>query len=297
MASRIIHMFKKLLLIPNADDPNQPAVRRALQCMNPATEIEVFDSVYEPMLEGYLGNKEIYEPLRSRVLRERLERAQTLARVFADAGYEASAHALWDHPLDRAIADEVRSKHADLVVTAPMQSHVGGLSHSDWQLVLTCPAPVLIVKSDGAAKYRRIVAAVDPFHTHAKPADLDTAILRHAKTLQELTGAALTVVHCFTPISYFGADLTELPDPRRDGREQALDDLLRGAGIDTAAARLVAGEPHAVLHGMVERGEADLIVMGALARGRLAQLVVGNTAERVLHRSVADVLVVKAPVV
>ncbi|HLF11842.1 MAG TPA: universal stress protein, partial [Gammaproteobacteria bacterium] len=221
---------------------------------------------------------------------------QALAKVFADAGSKASANAVWDHPLDRVIAREVRSQHADLVVTAPMQSHIGGLSHSDWQLVLTCPAPVLIVKSDGTPKYRNIVAAVDPFHAHAKPADLDAAILGHAKTLQTLTGAQLIVLHCFLPMSYFGTDLGHLAavDPRHeDVRRRAMDDLLRDAGIAPAAARIVAGATDAVLHGMIERGEADLLVMGALARGRLKELIAGSTAERVLHRSRADIVVVK----
>lgn len=291
-------MFKKILVIPNADDPHQPVVSRALLCADSATDVEVFDAVYEPLLEGYLGNKEIYARLRSRVLRERLDRVQALAKVFTDAGHRASATALWDHPLDRVIAREATSKHVDLVVTAPMQSHIGGLSHGDWQLVLTCPAPVLLVKSDGAPKYRHIVAAVDPFHAHAKPADLDALILSYAKRLQELTGARLTVLHCFTPMGYFGADLGEssIPsDTESQDRQHALHDLLRAAGVDVTAARLVAGAPHAVLGEMIDRGEADLIVMGALARGRLAHLLVGSTAERVLHRSSADVFVVNPP--
>jgi nucleotide-binding universal stress UspA family protein len=38
--------------------------------------------------------------------------------------------------------------------------------------------------------------------------------------------------------------------------------------------------------------------MGALARGRLKELVIGSTAERVLHRAHGDVLIVKpAPAV
>jgi universal stress protein E len=62
--------------------------------------------------------------------------------------------------------------------------------------------------------------------------------------------------------------------------------------IPAEAARLVAGAPHTVLADLQQRGEADLIVMGALARGRFAELVVGNTAERVLHHGTGDVLIV-----
>ena len=82
-------------------------------------------------------------------------------------------------------------------------------------------------------------------------------------------------------------------DPRLvDARLEAVRALCAEAGIPVDAARLVAGAPHNVLGEMQGRGEADLIVMGALARGRLTELVVGNTAERVLHYGNGDVLVV-----
>ena len=61
------------------------------------------------------------------------------------------------------------------------------------------------------------------------------------------------------------------------------------------AAKLLSGPPHTVLTDMQKRGEADLVVMGAIARGRIAELVLGNTAERVLHYGTGDVLVVTPP--
>jgi universal stress protein E len=290
-------MLERILVIPNAEDPSQPAMRRAAQCAAATTEIEVFDVVYEPLLEGYLGNREIYEPLRARVLRERLERAQKLAKTFADSGLRSSANAVWSHPLDRVVAEEVRARQVGLVVAAPLHGRAAGLSHSDWRLVLSCPVPVLLVKSDGVERYRNIVAAVDPFHSHAKPADLDTAILHAAKELRAQSGATLTVVHCFTPVAYFGADLSPPPPPAGadDHRLGALRELLRAADLPPGAGRLVAGAAHTVVHDMMERGEADLVVMGALARGRLKELLIGSTAERVLHGGRTDVLLVKPP--
>ncbi|RPI58640.1 MAG: universal stress protein, partial [Lysobacterales bacterium] len=146
--------------------------------------------------------------------------------------------------------------------------------------------------------YRSIVAAVDPFHTHAKPAALDREILRVAKELQRRTHATLTALHCYFPVEYFGADLTHIApgDPRLvDARLEAVHALCIEARIPAEAAQLVAGAPHNVLREMQQRGEADLIVMGALARGRLAELVLGNTAERVLHYGNGDVLVLTPP--
>jgi universal stress protein E len=298
-------MFNKVLVLADGDDPNQPALRRALQCVDDAGELDVFAAVYEPLLEGYLGNKQIYEPLRNRVVRERRERVAALARAAESWGVRASSNAVWAHPpLVGAVNDEIKARGVDLVVAAPADLHPAGhaaatgLSHSVWQLVTGCTAPMLVVKSDGQAKYRRIVAAVDPFHTHAKPAALDAEILRLALRIRDHGGAELTVLHCYTPIEYFGADLGPLPTQEAAltvAREEALHTLCREAGIPSTAAKLVAGVPHTVLQNLQRSGEADLIVMGGLARGRLAEFLLGSTAERVLHHGRGDVLVVKPP--
>jgi universal stress protein E len=156
----------------------------------------------------------------------------------------------------------------------------------------------LIVKSDGRTPYRHVVAAVDPFHAHAKPAALDRDILRVAKEVERRTRAKLAAVHCYFPVEYFGADLARIApsDPRLvDARLEAVRELCAEAGVPEDAARLIAGAPHAVLPDMQRRGEADLVVMGALARGRFAELVLGNTAERVLHHGSGDVLIVTPP--
>jgi nucleotide-binding universal stress UspA family protein len=116
--------------------------------------------------------------------------------------------------------------------------------------------------------------------------------------MQRRTRATLAAVHCYFPVEYFGADVPRMPpsDPRLvDARLEAVRALCVEAGVAPEAARLVAGVPHSVLKEMQQRGEADLTVMGALARGRFAELVLGNTAERVLHYGDGDVLVVSPP--
>jgi len=298
-------MFDKVLVLADGDDPNHPALRRALSLVADEGEIAILAVVYEPMLDAYLGNKEVHGPLRRRVLDERHARAAELARAVETEGVRASAKAIWAHPMHAAVASEVLAQGCDLVVSAPANLHGsgpearGGLTHSDWQVVVGCPAPLLVVSGDGRAQYRGIVAAVDPFHSHAKPENLDAEVLRYAKLVQAQTGASLAVVHCHAPIDYFGADLTYVPAHAPgaiDVRLAEVRALCSAAGVPAEAARLAPGAPHDVLHSLQARGEADLIVMGALARGRFAEFILGNTAERVLHGGRGDVLVVKAAV-
>jgi nucleotide-binding universal stress UspA family protein len=119
--------------------------------------------------------------------------------------------------------------------------------------------------------------------------------LRVAKEVQQRTRATLAAVHCYFSVEYFGAELARIApsDPRLvDARLETVRELCAEARIPEDVARLVGGAPDSVLTNMQQRGEADLVVMGALARGRFADVVLGNTAERVLHYGTGDVLIV-----
>lgn len=288
-------MFESIVVLPEGDDPAQPALARAALCAARGSRVVVLDVVHEPLLDGYAGNTAMYEPLRQRVLAERRKRADALADALAQRGVTAVGMSVWAARREDAVAEQARSGRVDLVVATPLGGGRGGLSSSDWRLLATSPAPVLMVKGSAVRQYRNIVAAVDPFHAHAKPAVLDQAILAAAARLQAQTSAALTVLHCYPPAGHPGASPGHMPkaapgDAIAAERHRALAGLLHDAGLPESAARVVPGAPDVTIQAMVDSGEADVIVMGALARGRIQEWLIGNTAERVLHRSAVDVL-------
>ena len=287
-------MFATILVLVRGGNL-QPALQRAELLAGRNTRLTLLDLVHEPMLDSYMGNTAIYEGLRKRVVAERAEAVQQLVAASRARGLDVDGKAVWDHPLDEAIAREARAQTADLVVIAPV-AESAGLTHNEWRLVSTCPAPVLVVKSPVQGTYRHIVAAVDPFHTHSKPGELDLAILSEAHDLQTRTRATLSAVHCFVPVENFGFDMTTpVDDAPVAARRATVEKLLRQAGLPAAAARVETGPTHEVIEKLHARGEADVVVMGVLARGRLKDWLIGSTAERVLQGAPIDVLAVKAP--
>jgi universal stress protein E len=292
-------MFERILVLPSSADPRQPALRRVTALAARGAHVEVFRRVYEPLLSGYMGRPEVYASLRDKVVAEQLQAAEALARTLSAAGLRASATAAWEPAYDQSVARKVASARVDLVVTEPIRGRARGFTQEDWRMLALCPAPVLVVKSDGNEPYRHLVAAVDPLHEHAKPAELDAEILRIAKGLKARTKAELRVVHCFTPVAELVRDAVErlpLEDAERalaNARNEALHSLVATAKLPQDSADLLPGKPAAVLEGLVDRGAADLVILGGLSRGRLKDFFIGSTAQRLLERSRADVLVVK----
>ena len=64
-------------------------------------------------------------------------------------------------------------------------------------------------------------------------------------------------------------------------------------GVPEENAHLVAGMTHEELPAIAEKLEADVVVMGAVARNRWKRLFIGATAERTLEQLPCDLLIVK----
>ena len=71
--------------------------------------------------------------------------------------------------------------------------------------------------------------------------------------------------------------------------------LMTKSDVATDHQHLLPGDPSTVLPALAEELDAALVVMGAVARSRLQQAIIGSTAERVLDQLPCDVLIVKPP--
>lgn len=295
--------FKKILFIPTSDNLDQPGGRALLTLAGPGSEIDVFEPVYNTDLQQHKRvDGERFELARDELVRTRVKRIGRLAEKLEDRGLKTSISAAWDHPVHEAIIRRALASKADLVITEPIEGRAGALSNGDWRLASKCPVPLLLVRRDGAGGYEKITAAVDPFHSHAKPAELDRSIIECAKEIQGLSRGEIQVVHCFAPITGFdpGPYTEQLPidDAEKSleaNRRDVLNKLVKDSGLQTDTANLFMGRPNEVLRTMVEAGGVDLLVMGALSRGRIRDFVLGNTAQHMLYHTGVDILLVKPP--
>ena len=178
-------MFGNILIVARGADADQPAVQRAVLCARPGARLVALDLVHEPMLDGYLGNTVIYEPLRARVVAERRVALEALAKTLCARGFDASGEAVWEYPLDEAVAKHARSERSDLVVLGPADAAVHGLTPSEWRLVTSCNAPVLVARGPATKAYRQDRGRRRSVSRALETRGLDLSIIDHARRLAE----------------------------------------------------------------------------------------------------------------
>ncbi len=302
--------ISRILVAADPTAEEQPALGRALGLARLLDAgVNVFACVYDQYISGeHFFDNHGLEKSRASMVNHTIEALGKMVRRLGGQNIEVDYSARWDHPLDEGIVRQVLATRADLLVKdthhhPPLARSI--FSNTDWNLIRTCPCPLMLVKPGTRYPYKRIAAAVDPMHEHDKPTELDRVILDVAGELAKRCEAQFHVVHAFLPVSaavcasavpgavIYPIDISE--EVIEQAHREALANLVETAGRKPDQIHMLAGRTNEVLQQLVAEQDIDLVVMGAVARNRLKRIFLGSTAERVLEHLDSDVLVVKAP--
>lgn len=284
-----------------------PGVTKAAQLARAlGAELVLFHAISAPLcLQGDLHLLDDGLPLMERRIRTAcLERLQKIERRLRHTGVKTACSVQWDYPVYEAIIREAVRLGADLIVA---ERHAGRhiaaslLQLTDWELLRLSPIPVLLVKRGGLYRRPLVLAAVDPDHSYAKPAQLDGEILRAATVVTRALRGTLHAVHAYMPLPLAAvADgaLTEeeLAQVRAQSvrlAAQKVERLVRPIGISEARRHLIPRHPTDAIEQVAAETRSPLIVMGAISRSGLKRLLIGNTAEKVLDHVNSDLLIIK----
>lgn len=300
--------FKNILLVYDRRVANETTITRATELArrNEArlTFVEVIEDLPSDLRLLVSGSSR--KSLEETFLEERAERLKRMAVSIDQAGVEVETKVLVGTPF-LEIAQEAMRNDRDLVILSAEGR--GGLKNllfgsTSMHLMRKCPTPVWVVKPSAERQhYKSILACVDPGAAESKDA-LNVRIMDLAKSLAELEGARLHVVHAWelagndlvTSKSELPAGaLDEIKQKNRELHAERLGGLLERFDLKNLdhEVHLVEGDPRAVISELAQSQSADLIVMGTVSRTGIPGLLIGNIAEEVLIQAECSVLTLK----
>ncbi len=284
-----------------------PAVNKAAQIAKGLkAQLTLFHDIATPVYAEALQGRGIdLKSWQREVQSSRREQLEKLAARVRKHGIDVDVAADWDYPPYEAIIRKAQRIGADLVVA---DTHRGGarrarwlLSYTDWELLRLCPMPLLLVKNPRLYHRPRVLAAIDPSHAFAKPANLDRQILRAGAQLVHALHGELHAVHVVLPSvpimpAMPDGPLIDLAAGREDLERSArrdLDRLVDGFDVKRSHCHLVTGRPDEVIPKIAKRDRSAIVALGAVSRSGLKRFFIGNTAEFVMDMLETDLLVVK----
>jgi universal stress protein E len=301
--------ISKILSVIDPTVEEQPGLHRAAWlAKNSGAELELLVCYYNEYLSGdRLFDSPSLEKARGEVIANQEKHLEELAQPIRKDGVVVTTTATWDHPLYEGIVRHAVSSGADIVVKDTHHHSAvtrALLTNTDWNLIRTCPTPLWLVKPRELADRPVIVAAIDPMHQHDKPAALDDLILQLSKLLGDKVSGDVHAFHSYDPRiavatatanAYIPVSLPfdEIEQQMHEDHEKRFNEITSFHGIDEDHSHLVAGLTHEELPAIADNLEADVVVMGAVARNRWKRLFIGATAERTLEHLPCDLLIIK----
>lgn len=234
---------------------------------------------------------------------------ESIAAPLRKQGLDVMTEVLAADPLHTALADRVKRTCAGLVIKDTHHHTVAQrtfLTNTDWELIRSCPVPLLLVKPTPWSPGHRIGAALDPGHMDDKPRLLDRSILEEASRFAQALGGQVHAIHTYIPAAMIAAATVGVPPLVIDVPAEALEEerklklkeltaLTSDYQLPAANVHLETGGVNEVLCRLVRQCEIDIMAMGAVSRRGLKRMLIGSTAEEVLEQLPCDMLVVKTP--
>ncbi len=271
-----------------------------------ALDLLLCDPDVGPLRAGWYLSNEAKE-IGAKIAAAQTEMIEEMADNVRDTEVAVTTGVLEERPVAEAILHEVNERRPRFLVKGTHYHSAAERAifvDTDWQLIRACPCPLYLVKPTDVRDSPLIVAAVDPTHSHDKPAALDQAIVDAAQNIATQTNGEVHLLHTYHRLAGVGSEATrtfkpiEIPIDQVDKRIKAehrekLDELAKANGIDAANVHQLPGRARELVPMFARTKGADIVVMGALARWGLKRAIIGSTAERVLDHLHCDVLIVR----
>jgi universal stress protein E len=300
-------MSRNILCVVEFDNYPEQVVDRAIWLAK-SRDCNLHLLISDPITD-LLGEAYVYllesQNIADSILESQNEAIDTLVAKAEAAGLRVEADRSTDRHVAEVIRREAAARQPRYVIKGThyhSPSERATLADADWGLIRDLDYPLWFVKPVAWNEPPVIVAAVDPVHAHDKPAHLDKRIVERAKFLAEQGGGKVVVLHTYQTIEEIGSKAMWAFKPKKlpieelnrkifREHDRALKILGETLGLPSDSLHLVAGRAHEVIPAFAREQGASLVIMGALARSKLKQRIIGSTAARALDHIPCDVLV------
>jgi len=313
--------FKDILCVLEPEEEYHPVLERAITLAetNQAT-LTIVTVVPHITVDFNLFKDDFDVDLQTAMKDEKKTKLDSLVNSFSHK-IKIETKTLSGVPFLEIIYEILRNGH-DLVIKMPeitdWLDHLFG--SNDMHLLRKCPCPVWLIKPDSPKSYQNILAAVDldsdddtELTTESQKV-LNHQILQMASSLAVNDLSQLHVAHIWDApaeslmhspfIKTSKAEIDDYVKKVKHQQEEKLNTFLHDA-VDSQVGdmldylkpniHLIRGLASQSIPKLAKEIEADIIVMGTVARTGIQGFIMGNTAETILNQINCSVLAIKPP--
>lgn len=291
---------ENFLVVLDPFSEQQPALDRAIQSaqLTSGRLQLLLTAWYDDEQEGSTDKE---GKQKRRILAEASEMIASYIARAGKTGLEVSSDIVWHQDWGRAVIDTA-TRLGSFMIFKSSYAHTPGERSRDtmeWTLLREAPCPVLLMHNNTEWESRRILAAVNLAATDDAHQQLNDEVISIANTFHTLYDSEVhfvNAVSCEDRKEQNEDDIffaSAVPAPVKEKPKVRLDiNLLkeRCHCDEDKRVHLDIGNPTDVILRTAEQVNADLIIVGTVARKGIKGKIVGNMAEKLLDQTSCDIL-------
>lgn len=294
--------MKDLLVIADPIDREQLALKHAL-AISTGTEakIHVLIFCYEA-IDDLHSAKHDNGPkfdLKTMILEQAANAWERVSNEINPGKVTITHEIIWEKHIHSWVIEHCKTHHYDLLFKTGHRSESFYHTPTDWQLVRQGNVPFYCVSEEPVPPPKKgannILVALDLRASSKEKKQLNNRLLDLACAHAKQTGAD---VHCcyaiHIPTLVKDMDLIDVPAHVHQLESELradVDGWLEMYDLDQSRLHIREGAAELVIDNFVRELKAQVVVIGSLGHSGLAGRIIGNTAEKVMHRSTTHVLV------
>ena len=265
-------------------------------------DLTLMTSVYDPHGDNQGSLERDTKELIHKSKVERTEEwLKDLAEKAVAAGVTAHCKVSWAKHLYDAVMVIMHHDDFDLVIKGTHEHHLVDriFTHTDWNMIRHCPAPVMLVKQPDAWKHNRVLASIDATTMDPRHQVINDNILAFAEHLSDHFETDLHLVNAYPDVDVAFAMVPEINAPDEVQKHistqhhDACSHIANKYKVQENHVHIMEGDTTEVVPEIVEAIQADLLVVGTVGRDGLSGVIVGNTSEELVDKINCDVVVLK----
>ncbi|WP_428312073.1 universal stress protein [Hydrocarboniphaga sp.] len=297
--------YKRILLIADPSMRRTVAFERAVwlaRSSGAALHITLFDR--NPLINlAALIDKDRAHAAIDAWLNERLVWLRGEAAELESDGLKVSTDVVWAAPVEDDVLMAIADYDPDLVVKdVHYESRVKRvlLKPLDWQLLRSCPVPLLFAHTFSHAVPSRVLAAVDASLPSKEQKAINQRVIERGLFLARQCKSEFHLLYAFigpyTPMMPMGPAAAYLSDFYRSvepAHRRNFTELADAYGVPIECRHFISGPAAQTIADFAREDHSDVLVIGTLRHGLVDRMLLGSTAEAILDLSPCDVLAVK----
>ena len=262
--------------------------------------LEVVRVIYEGFVDLDVHEVEHSQELKTFIMQAEETFLEELVEPIIGSVKSIETATIWHRDHWHGMIDAAVDCQADLIIKAAnVEEGFGAIVHTpqDWNLLRHSPIPVMLVKPSAWVAEPVVLAAIDPLNEAQE--ELNKRVLAEADHLTKILGGELHVVTAYPfaepwmgPVTV-ALDFEKVKREVEDAIKLKVDDLTRGTDIEVRYVVIEEGKPSMVIKQLIETTNAEMLVLGTVARSGVKGFVLGNTAETIIHYTNCDAVVLK----